>query len=343
MKKVYICSPAVCEISMRQEAVQALSGLAVRMGHAPFIPQTHYEGLRDRKLEGERITVLACALAYMDACCEVWLYAKHGLSPEMKIELKFACALGKPVRLFSDLDGFGEWPDEESAPVLEASSSPAPGLISEARELAERLKISMLSLKGRPEEKQEEVSKPPTLLKIDSAWIFCPECEGQCFLRNHLQESLASWQSILGREIKLPGASDGCESDVFDRAGVDWRLGVESLERGDHKRAKAFLQKALAGIPYEALAWLDYGRCLMEDGDYQGAALAYLNALYIQDDDPAAWNGLGEVMLKADQAEAALTAYEKAFKLFIDFREEDERSGFLFMPGRIGRRGASTA
>ena len=97
MKRVFICSPYAGDIEKNVQTAERLCRHAVDMGCAPFAPHLLFTRFLNDADPDQRQTGIACGLAYMAVCDEVWVYGGQGVSAGMRHEIAHARDLGKPV------------------------------------------------------------------------------------------------------------------------------------------------------------------------------------------------------------------------------------------------------
>ena len=103
MKRVFICSRFAGDIPGNTAVAKRLCRLAVDRGFAPFAPHLLYTGFLDDAKASEREAGISCGLSYMDACDEVWVFTKDGVSDGMRRELAHAVRLNKPITVVEGL------------------------------------------------------------------------------------------------------------------------------------------------------------------------------------------------------------------------------------------------
>ena len=97
MKRIYVCSRYAGDTAKNVALAERLCRKVIEAGHAPFAPHIIYTRFRDDRDPAERELGIACGLAYMAVCDEVWVYTTDGFSSGMGRELDHAFRLGKPV------------------------------------------------------------------------------------------------------------------------------------------------------------------------------------------------------------------------------------------------------
>ena len=97
MKRIFICSRYAGDTARNEAVAERLCRKAVEAGHAPFAPHLLYPRFLDDRRREERDLGIACRLAFMEACDEVWVYVGDGISDGMRRETARALEIGKPV------------------------------------------------------------------------------------------------------------------------------------------------------------------------------------------------------------------------------------------------------
>ena len=91
MKRVFIYSPFraanLTEWSRNMLYAQELCRFALDNDCAPFAPHLIYPGILDDENEAERSCGIRAGLMFMQACQELWLGLRYGLSEGMNFEL----------------------------------------------------------------------------------------------------------------------------------------------------------------------------------------------------------------------------------------------------------------
>ncbi len=100
MKRIFICSPYAGDVEANMELARKLCRKAIEAGYAPFAPHLLYPSFVDDSKENERAVGITCGLTFMEACDELWVYAKdaRGATPGMKEELLYAATIGIRVK-----------------------------------------------------------------------------------------------------------------------------------------------------------------------------------------------------------------------------------------------------
>ena len=97
MKKIFVCSPFAGEIDKNVRIAKELCRMVMDAGYAPFAPHLLYPRFTDDSDTSQREAGIACGLAFMETCDEVWAFTGKGISRGMRREIEHARHLGKPV------------------------------------------------------------------------------------------------------------------------------------------------------------------------------------------------------------------------------------------------------
>ena len=97
MPRLRCCPRLPGDIAGNVKVAEALCRRVMRNGHAPFAPHLLYPTFTDDSVPEQRETGIACGLAYMECCDEVWAFTGNGISSGMRLELDRAGQLGKPI------------------------------------------------------------------------------------------------------------------------------------------------------------------------------------------------------------------------------------------------------
>ena len=97
MKRVFICSPYSGDIDTNTAVAIRLCRQALEAGHAPIAPHLLYPQMLPEDMEGRKQGI-ACGLAWLDVCDEVWIYAAGQITDGMWQEINHARHVGKPIR-----------------------------------------------------------------------------------------------------------------------------------------------------------------------------------------------------------------------------------------------------
>jgi len=90
------------------------------------------------------------------------------------------------------------------------------------------------------------------------------------------------------------------------------RAGDASVKRGDYGSAAAFYRRAQNADPKAIEPLLGLGEALIAAGIVREAAAAFRQAMAIDANNPRALRGLGNALIGQDQADLAMTEFEKA-------------------------------
>ena len=97
MKRIFLCSRYTGDTAHNEAVAQRLCRKVIQAGHAPFAPHLLYPQFLNDGDPTERELGIACGLAFMEVCDEVWVYTGDGVSSGMERELHHAYRLGKRV------------------------------------------------------------------------------------------------------------------------------------------------------------------------------------------------------------------------------------------------------
>jgi hypothetical protein len=103
MKRVFICSRFAGDVDRNIGTARKLCRRAVERGYAPFAPHLLYPQFVDDGRPDEREAGIACGLAFMTVCDEVWAYVGDGVSDGMRREMAHAQRLGKPLTELTEI------------------------------------------------------------------------------------------------------------------------------------------------------------------------------------------------------------------------------------------------
>ena len=101
MDKIYICAPVAGNKAVNEQAVRWLCRKALSQGFAPFAPTLFYQHLLEHESGPLRAMGMACSLAFLPHCQEIWVYGTQGMRPRMRKEMDVAKQLGIKLRLFT--------------------------------------------------------------------------------------------------------------------------------------------------------------------------------------------------------------------------------------------------
>jgi tetratricopeptide (TPR) repeat protein len=144
------------------------------------------------------------------------------------------------------------------------------------------------------------------LTHLDQAIAIAPQREAFLEKARTLEQAglrpaaRAAWQAII--------------SIVPDSLEAAARLGRLAWEDGDHTVAASWLERAVAGDA-PASVWFDLGLARQDLRDYQGAAVAYRNALKKKPDYAEAALNLGTALQEGGDLDGAMYAYRDAYRL----------------------------
>ena len=115
-------------------------------------------------------------------------------------------------------------------------------------------------------------------------------------------------------------------------------LGTVAAKRGDHVTAVKQFRLLVSLRPDVVTTWYELGKSLQVRGAWAEAADAYCELVSRQVTHPQAYCNLGQVLLKLDQIDHAVTAFEAALSLKADYADAIVgRSEALGVRGAISR------
>ena len=115
-------------------------------------------------------------------------------------------------------------------------------------------------------------------------------------------------------------------------------LGTVAAKRGDHPTAVKHFRHLVSRMPDVVTTWYELGKSLQAQGAWAEAADAYCELIGRQPTHPQVYNNLGQVLLKLDQVDHAVTAFEAALGLKADYADAIiGRSEALGIRGAISR------
>ncbi len=94
MKRVFIASPLRGDIERNQRYARAALRDSLDRGEAPFVPHLLYDQVLDDAVPEQRQQAITAALAMLEACELLAVYADLGISEGMRGEIERAKALG---------------------------------------------------------------------------------------------------------------------------------------------------------------------------------------------------------------------------------------------------------
>jgi CelD/BcsL family acetyltransferase involved in cellulose biosynthesis/Tfp pilus assembly protein PilF len=115
-------------------------------------------------------------------------------------------------------------------------------------------------------------------------------------------------------------------------------LGTVVAKRGNHLMAVKHFRHIVSLIPAAVASWFALGKSLQARGAWAEAADAYCELISRQPTHPQVYHNLGQVLLKLDQVDHAVTAFEAALGLKADYTDAIiGRSEALGIRGAISR------
>lgn len=131
---------------------------------------------------------------------------------------------------------------------------------------------------------------------------------------------------------------------LLNRKKVLRRAGDAARQRGDWKFAEENYRRHLIHAPDDVAIWIQLGHVVKEQHLYSEAANAYYRAVELNPSDDEAWLHLAHVLLRANQPDRALKAFEQSHALS-GRRESYENAsalGATIAPLRAATRPATT-
>ena len=115
-------------------------------------------------------------------------------------------------------------------------------------------------------------------------------------------------------------------------------LGMASAKRGNHLMAVKHFRHIVSLVPDAIASWFALGKSLQARGAWAEAADAYCELISRQPKHAQVYHNLGQVLLKLDQVDHAVTAFEAALSLKEDYAEAIiGRSEAMGIRGTISR------
>ena len=97
LNRIFLCSRYAGDTVRNEAVAERLCRRVIEAGHAPFAPHLLCPRFLEDRDPSAREIGIACGLAFMEVCDEVWVYTADGVSSGMRRELDHASRLGKPV------------------------------------------------------------------------------------------------------------------------------------------------------------------------------------------------------------------------------------------------------
>jgi hypothetical protein len=98
MKRIFVCSAFAGDIMANITKAQEYCRRVIDEGHAPFAPHLLYPQMLDEANPADRAKGIACGLAWLEFCDEMWVFSK--VSDGMQQEILEAMAHGITIRYF---------------------------------------------------------------------------------------------------------------------------------------------------------------------------------------------------------------------------------------------------
>jgi len=112
-------------------------------------------------------------------------------------------------------------------------------------------------------------------------------------------------------------------------------LAIASLKLREVRAAELYLRQALAAAPNHAeartlLGWIE----LEVRRDYDGAVAEYAKVVELRPEAAEAYNNLGVALRKKGELEKAVTSFDRALALRVDYREAKSNRGWVYVEQR---------
>lgn len=103
-RRAFICSPFRAATKDEQHRnityARELAREAIADGAAPYVPHLYLPQILDDGKAVERRKGIRAGLKFLEACDEIWVGARYGITAGMKEEIAYAKAHGIRVRTF---------------------------------------------------------------------------------------------------------------------------------------------------------------------------------------------------------------------------------------------------
>ena len=98
MKRIFICSPYSGDIEANTARAIGYCQRVIAEGHAPLATHLFYPQMLDESNPVDRAKGIACGLAWLEVCDEMWVFGP--VSNGMRQEILQADFAGIPIRYF---------------------------------------------------------------------------------------------------------------------------------------------------------------------------------------------------------------------------------------------------
>jgi len=102
MKRIFVCSAYAGDIEANTAKAIEYCRRVIAEGHAPFAPHLLYPQMLDESNPADRAKGIACGLAWLDVCDEMWVFGL--VSSGMRQEILEATANMTKIRYFNQED-----------------------------------------------------------------------------------------------------------------------------------------------------------------------------------------------------------------------------------------------
>lgn len=102
-KIIFVCSKLRGNLERNRKIAEHLCRVVSLLGHIPIAPHVYFTRFLDDFDDEERLLGIESGVRLLEKCDEVWVFDFEGISDGMRMEIKCAKKLNKPVRSFSKL------------------------------------------------------------------------------------------------------------------------------------------------------------------------------------------------------------------------------------------------
>ena len=94
--RIFVCSPYAGDVAGNVARARRYTQQVIAQGHAPFAPHLLYPQCLDDDDPQQREAGIACGLAFLRVCDEVWVFGSN-ITAGMRVEIECARQSGIPV------------------------------------------------------------------------------------------------------------------------------------------------------------------------------------------------------------------------------------------------------